>query len=135
MSFFRRRRKGTTNANIKVEDVYVITAMIISDYDDGTGFGPVCVDMCFLAKYKGGKYYELFSGKELEKEKQSEDRILQMTFDTPYVKKAEPLKRYLKDKSKKNVDVQLLFDFITKMNVLNSLGAFKNEENDKNNEK
>lgn len=130
MAFFRRKRKGTINANAKVADVYVVTSMIISSHNDGTGCGPMCVTMYFLAKCEDGEYYELFSGKKLEKEKQPEDGFLSQTFDTPYVKKAEPLTKYLRNPNKVTIDIQSLFDFITQMNVLGKLGAFSDEEDE-----
>lgn len=52
------------------------------------------------------------------------------SFDTPYIEKIEPLTEYLRDKSEKKMNIQLLFDFITNMNVLNSLGAFEDDEDD-----
>lgn len=58
------------------------------------------VTMYFLAKREKGEYYELFSGKKLEKEEQPKDGFLVQNFDTPYVEKAEPLKMYLKNPNK-----------------------------------
>ena len=130
MAFFKRKRKGTINAKVKVADVFVTTSMIISSHNDGTGCGPKCVTMYFLAKCEDGEYYELFSGKKLEKEKQSENGFLFQTFDTPYVKKAEPLTNYLRKPDKVTIDIQSLFDFITNMNVLDKLGAFSDKELD-----
>ena len=124
MSFFNKRRKDTINQKVKVADVFVITSMIISSYNDGTGLGPRCVTMYFLAKSENDEWYELFSGRKLEKEKEPEDGILSQTFDTPYVEKAEPLAKYLKNPNKIMIDTQSLFDFITNMNVRGVLGAF-----------
>lgn len=130
MAFFKKKRKGTINTNVKVADVYVVTSMIISSHNDGNGFGPMCVTMYFLAKCENGEYYELFSGKKLEKEKQPEDGFLSQTFNTPYVKKAEPLNQYLRNQKKVTIDIQSLFDFITQINVLGKLGAFSDEEDE-----
>jgi len=130
MAFFRRKRKGTINAKVKVADVQVVTSMIISSHNDGTGGGPMCVTMYFLAKCEDGEYYELFSGKKLEEEKQPEDGFLLQTFDTIYVKKAESLKNYLSNQNIKIIDKQSLFDFITNMNVLGKLGAFSSKEDE-----
>ena len=68
MAFFRRKRKDNINAEVKVAevkvaDVFVATSEIISSHNDGTGCGPRCVTMYFLAKCEDGEYYELFSGK------------------------------------------------------------------------
>jgi hypothetical protein len=112
MAFFKRKRKGTINASVKVADVSVVTSMIISSHNDGTGGGPMCVTMYFLARHEDGEYYELFSGKKLEKESQNDSST--KSLDTPYVLKAEPLKNYLKDEK---IDIQSLFDFITLLNV------------------
>lgn len=124
MVFFKRKRKGTINENVKVADVQVVTSMIISSHNDGSGGGPWCVTMYFLAKCEDGEYYELFSGKKLEKEKQPEDGFLSQNFDTPYVKKTEPLTKYLRNPNKVTIDIQSLFDFIIQMNVLGELGTF-----------
>ena len=112
MAFFRRKRKGTINAKVKVADVQVVTSMIISSHNDGTGGGPMCVTMYFLAKCEGGEYYELFSGKKLEKENQPEDGFLSQTFDTPYVKKAEPLTKYLENPNKVTIDIPITIEMI-----------------------
>lgn len=66
--------------------------------------------MLFLAKCEAGEYYELFSGKKFEREERTKSGFVVRTFDTPYVKKAEPLTKYLKDKSKKEFDIQQLSD-------------------------
>ena len=129
MAFFKRKRKGTINTNVKVADVYVVTSIIISSHNFIIGRGPMCVTMYFLAKCEDGEYYELFSGKKMEKEKQPEDGFLAHTLDTPYVEKAEPLNKYLKS-NKLTIDIESLFDFITDMNVLGKLGAFPDEEDE-----
>lgn len=128
MAFFKKKRKGIINANVKVADVHVVTSMIISSHNDGTGAGPKCVTMYFLAKCEDGEYYELFCGKKLEKEKEPEEGFLSQTFDIPYVKKAEPLTKYLRNPNKVKIDIQSLFNFITDMNVLSKLGVFSEEE-------
>lgn len=127
MAFKKRKRKGTIKANVKVAEVYVVTSRIISSHNNETGGGPMCATMYFLAKYEDREYYELFSGKKLEKEKQPEDGYLSQTFNTPYVKKAEPLTKYLRNPNEVTIDIQSLFDFITNMNVLAKLGELSNE--------
>ena len=114
MSFFnfKKKQKGTINSKVKVDDIYVISSLIISSYDDGTDDGPYTVTMYFLAKCINNEYYELFSGKKLEKESQNDSST--KSLDTPYVLKAEPLKNYL---NTNKIDIQSLFDFITLFNV------------------
>ena len=56
MAFFRRKWKGTIETNVKVSDIYVVTSIIISNHNDGTGAGPMCVTMYFLAKCEAGDY-------------------------------------------------------------------------------
>ena len=130
MAFFRRKRKGTIETNVKVSDIYVVTSMIISSHNDGTGAGPRCVTMYFLAKCENGNYYELFSRKKLEMKNQPEYGIWSRTFDTPYVENTEPLTKYLINQKKEMIDIQSLFDFITQMNVLDKLGVFSEEDDD-----
>lgn len=130
MAFLKRRRRGIRQAKVKVADVYVVTSMIISSNDDGTGRVHKCINMYFLAKCKDGEYYELFFGKKLEKERQPKDGFLLQKFDIPYVKKAEPLKKYLKNQNKVTIDAKSLFDFITLVNAWGNLDAFLDEEDE-----
>lgn len=127
MSFFKRKHKESTDTMVKVADVFVTTSMIISSHNDGTGCGPMCVTMYFLAKCEDGEWHELFSGKKQETEKQPQDGFLSQTFDTPYVQKSEPLIKYMRNPNKDTIDLQSLFDFITNMNVLGQLGAFSED--------
>ena len=112
---FKKKQKGTINSKVKVDDIYVISSLIISSYDDGTDDGPYTVTMYFLAKCINNEYYELFSGTKLEKESQNDSSP--QSLDTPYVLKAEPLKNYLTDENTNKIDIQSLFDFITRFNV------------------
>lgn len=122
MPFFKKRRNGTISKTVKVEDVFVITAMIISSCNYDRGSGPKDVTMYFLATCNGNEYYELFSGKKLDKEEQtSEDGVSCHDFDTPYVKKAEALKNYLSNPNMITIDIQTLFTFITHINMSNYL--------------
>lgn len=133
MAFFRKK-KGTIKSHIKVADVYVVTSIIISDYNDGTGVGPRCVTMYFLASCEDGEYYELFSGIKLKKKEQPENDILFQNFNTPYIEEVAPLTKYLKNPNKVVIDIQSLFDFITYMNVLWTLGALSDEEKNEDSE-
>ena len=130
MAFFRRKRKGTIETNVKVSDIYVVTSMIISSHNNGTGAGPRCVTMYFLAKCENGNYYELFSRKKLVMKNQPEYGVWSRTFDTPYVEKTEPLTKYLINQKKEMIYIQSLFDFITQMNGLDKLGVFSEEDDD-----
>ena len=132
MAFFKRKESTNSSTLANVEDVYVAKTTITSSHNDGTGCGPQCVTWYFLVKLENNEYHELFAGKKLEKEKDiHKDDMVIAYFDTPYIEKIEPLTYYLRDKSQKKIDIQLLFDFITNMNVLNSLGAFEDKEGDK----
>lgn len=138
MSFFRRLMFDTFGKSVNIENVYVAEADIISSYNDGTGSGPKMCTSFFLVTRKKDKvlpafdkFYELFSGKQLKSEAEDNAaRIFVKTFDTPYVVKVTPLKEFLVHPEKKKMNIELLFDFITKMNTDKSLGAFdeKNEE-------
>ena len=127
MAFLKRKRKSLSPSNsiVKVDDIHVVTCQIISSHNDGRGGGPYCVTMCFLAKYIEHEYFELFSGKELESEIQPKDGVISKSFDTPYVKKVEPLRKYLRNQNKTTIDMHSLFDFITNLNVMRQLGAFE----------
>lgn len=135
MAFFKRKASTNLSTLVNVEDVYVATTTITSSHNDGTGWGPRCVTWYFLVKLENNEYHELFAGKKIEKEEDThKDDMVVANFDTPYIEKIEPLTEYLRDKSKKKINIQLLFDFITNMNVLNSLGAFEDNESDEGDE-
>ena len=51
-------------------------------------------------------------------------------FDTPYIQKSEQIRKYLKNKATKEMDIQSLFQFITNMNVRNMLGAYDQDDED-----
>jgi len=129
MAFFKRKASTNPSTLVNVEDVYVATTTITSSHNDGTDCGPRCVTWYFLVKLENNEYHELFAGKKIEKEEDThKDDMVVASFDTPYIEKIEPLTEYLRDKSEKKMNIQLLFDFITNMNVLNSLGAFEDDE-------
>lgn len=131
MTFFKRKVSSNTSrvVEVEVEEVYVAKTTIVSSYDDGTGCGPRCVTWCFLVKLEDGEYKELFSNRKLEKQEDTNrNGIVIADFDTPYIDNVEPLKEHLLDKNTEKMNIQLLFDFITNMNVLTSLGAFKDDE-------
>ena len=133
MSFFKRKKSNNRSAKLKFNcaDVYLLTTTIISSYDDGMGYGPRCVTLYFLSTRCQNEYYELFSGKKLKKESDCHsDGFVSKTFDEPYIEKIEPLKDYLRDKNKKTMDSQLLFDFITQMNVEASISNSGRSDDD-----
>ena len=132
MAFFKRKASTNSSMLVNVEDVYVATATITSSHNDGSGWGPRCVTWYFLVKLENNEYHELFFFFFIEKEEDTHnDDMVVASFDTPYIEKIKPLTEYLRDKSEKKMNIQLLFDFITNMNVLNSLGAFEdNQENE-----
>lgn len=124
MAFFKKRKDSKPPSTlVNVEDVYVVTTTITSSYNDGTGCGPRCVKWYFLAKLENNEYFELFAGKKLEKD------LVCVKFDTPYIEKVEPLTEYLCVNHKKHINIQLLFDFITNMNVKNSLQTSTDSKN------
>lgn len=137
MSFFRRLIFDTFFKSVNIKKVYVAEADIISSYNDGTGTGPKMCTSFFLVTRKKDKalpafdkFYELFSGKQLKSEiEDNAARLFVKDFDTPYVVKVTPLREFLVHPNKKKMNIELLFDFITKMNADNSLGAF-DEENE-----
>lgn len=50
--FFTRKRKSRIDKNVKVAEVYVVTAKIVSSYNNGDGCGPMCVTMYFWPNLK-----------------------------------------------------------------------------------
>lgn len=121
MSIFSKR-KSTEAATLNVEEVNIATTIIISSYNDGSGTAPRCVKWYFLVREVNGKYYEIFSNKQIEKEEDTHHNgFTSQNFDTPYIQKLEPLTQYLKSSNKKVIELQLLFDFILNINVQEQL--------------
>ena len=123
------------NTLVNIKDVYVAKTTIILSYNDGTGCGPRCVTWYFLVKLKNNEYHELFAGKKIEKEEDThKNGKVFKNFDVPYIEKVEPLTEYQRDNSEKKMDIQLLMDFITNMNILNSIGALEEDQENEDNE-
>ena len=116
------KRKLTETATLNVEEVNIATTIIVSSYNDGSGVGPRCVKWYFLVREVNGKYYEIFSNKQIEKEEDTHhNEFTSQSFDTPYIQKLEPLTQYLRNPKKKVIELQLLFDFILDINVQEQL--------------
>lgn len=126
MRIFKKKQTKCTQENggnevreIRCDEVYVLTTEIISSHDDGSGWGPQCVTLYYLGTKKGGIYYELFSGKKLAEEKDTHLKdCVSKEFNVPYITKVEMLTKYLRDQTMKTIKLNLLFDFITDMNVI-----------------
>ena len=77
----------------------------------------------FPVREVNGKYYEIFSDKQIEKEEdENHNGFTSQNFDTLYIQKLEPLTQYLRNPV---IEVQLLFEFILDMNVQERLATFK----------
>ena len=82
----------------------------------------MCITWYFLATKQEDKYYELFSDINIMEEKDTHaNGIVEKEFDKPYITEIEPLRKYMMDKKAKKIKKQILFDFITMMNVDNVL--------------
>lgn len=111
--------------------MYVCKVFLTSNYDDGSGLGPQCVDFYLLAKLENEKYSELFSGKNLEMEKDChKDRFTFKNLNTIYIEEVKPLSDYLINESLQLIDIQDLFDFIVNYNVLIYLDSLDEKEKD-----
>ena len=109
--------------------MYVCKVSLTSNYDDGSGLGPQCVDFFLLAKLENQEYSELFSGKTLELEKDChKDDFTFKKFNTIYIEEVRPLRDYLINDSLQIIDIQDLFDFIVDYNVSTYLGSTAEEE-------
>ena len=133
MGFFNRKKDDVTLklSKVLVSEVYVCKVSLTSNYDDGSGLGPQCVDFYLLAKLENEKYYELFSGKNLEMEKDChKDEFTFKNFNTIYIEEVRPLRDYLINESLQIIDIQDLFDFIVNYNVLIYLDSLDEKEED-----
>ena len=133
MGFFNRKKDDVTlkPSKVLVSEVYVCKVSLTSNYDDGSGLGPQCVDFYLLAKLENEKYSELFSGKNLEMEKDChKDGFTFKNFNTIYIEEVKPLSDYLIKESLQLIDIQDLFDFIVNYNVLIYLDSLDEKEED-----
>ena len=128
MGFFNRKKDDVTLklSKVLVSEVYVCKVSLTSNYDDGSGLGPQCVDFYLLAKLENEKYSELFSGKNLEMEKDCHKD----GFTFIYIEEVRPLREYLINESLQIIDIQDLFDFIVNYNVLIYLDSLDEKEED-----
>ena len=117
---------------ILIKQIYIFCKVYLaSNYDDGSGLGPQCVDFYLLAKLENEKYSELFSGKNLEMEKDCHnDGFTFKNFNTIYIEEVKPLSDYLINESLQLIDIQSLFDFIVNYNVLIYLDSLDEKEED-----
>ena len=126
MTFFKRKRKSLGKETYLANELYVLKTVVTSNYNDGSGFGPRCVTVYLLARQENNVYYELFTDKKIQRESDMHsDGAICLTFNVPYIEEVKPITEY---SDKKKFEKSLLFDFIMEMNVLNSLGAFEEEE-------
>lgn len=125
MGFWNKTPRGRKTSSFKTDEVYIATTTIVSSHDDGSGVGPICVEVYLLVYEVENQYYDIFADKKIEKVVVDN----YSNFNTPYISKVEPLKKYLKKPNKKSIELQLLFDFILNMNVLGKLKAFSNTDN------
>ncbi len=133
MGFFNRKKDDVTLklSKVLVSEVYVCKVSLTSNYDDGSGLGPQCVDFYLLAKLENEKYSELFSGKNLEMKKDChKDRFTFKNLNTIYIEEVKPLSDYLINESLQLIDIQDLFDFIVNYNVLIYLDSLDEKEED-----
>lgn len=133
MGFFNRKKDDVTLklSKVLVSEVYVCKVSLTSNYDDGSGLGPQCVNFYLLAKLENEKYSELFSGKNLEMEKDChKDGFTFKNFNTIYIEEVKPLSDYLINESLQLIDIQSLFDFIVNYNVLIYLDSLDEKEED-----
>lgn len=133
MGFFNRKKDDVTLklSKVLVSEVYVCKVSLTSNYDDGSGLGPQCVDFYLLAKLENEKYSELFSGNNLEMEKDChKDGFTFKNFNTIYIEEVRPLREYLINESLQIIDIQDLFDFIVNYNVLIYLDSPDEKEED-----
>ena len=112
---FKRSKKKKKEADKKrvyysklyeTERIYLLTTEVISDYNDGSGAGPIAsIQQYYLATKEQDKYYELFSKVELTEEKK---------FNIPHIVKVGRITEYVKDEM---LTSEELFEFVLKRNM------------------
>lgn len=120
MSIFKKTEETTRNVKFNCSEVYVLTTTITSSYEDSTK----SITLYFLSTKRGDEYYELFSDTKLEKKYDTDLSKCNKEFYKPYIEKVEPLRVYMLDKNKKKIKSEVLFEFITAMNVTNIIYSY-----------
>jgi len=119
-------RSGEDKSNlIDTKDVFLLTTYVVSSYDDGSHDGPKMVKVLFYAKKGENAYYELFSGMEIEPF-DVEHPI--DCFDKAFMKKAEPLSKYLRNPENSMMKASELMEFLTLLNTQEILKAKSKQE-------
>ena len=119
-------RSGEDKSNlIDTKDVFLLTTYVVSSYDDGSHNGPKMVKVLFYAKKGENAYYELFSGMEIEPF-DVEHPI--ECFDKAFMKKAEPLSKYLRNPENSIMKASELMEFLTILNTQEILKAKSKQE-------
>ena len=119
-------RSGEDKSNlIDTKDVFLLTTYVVSSYDDGSHNGPKMVKVLFYAKKGENAYYELFSGMEIEPF-DVEHPI--DCFDKAFMKKAEPLSKYLRKPKNSMMKASELMEFLTLLNTQEILKAKSKQE-------
>ena len=98
------------------EDIKVATTEIISSKCDATGGGPKSIKWYFLVyecEEDGTRtYHEIFSGGKIKYHLDTSGKGFSCKkFDTPYIKKVEPLSEYMNNIAT-DIEAQVLFNFI-----------------------
>ena len=135
MAFFKKRKiKSKVDEHniiatiLKVSEIKLATTTIVSSYLGNIWNGPKYVKWYFLVREVDGKFYEIFSNREIKKDGESHHKECMISiFDRPYITEVEPLTNYLKNPSDDVVESQLLFDFILTMNVRERLKTFEED--------
>ena len=96
--------------------IYLLSTEVISDYNNGTGAGPISVTQYYLAKKRGNTFYELFSKVKLKKENSAISGFVSKKFNIPIIKEVDSMEAYVKNPDTK-VTIEELFYFITALNA------------------
>jgi len=112
-------KQETKEMEYDPKEIYVLSTIVISDFDYGMGACRRRLKKYYLAQKKDDCYYELFS-------KVRVDQGPIKHWNAPYVKKAELLEVYIKEVDFK-LSAEFLFLFITKMNTDSQMQFLKNE--------
>lgn len=120
-NFMNKFRSSENKSNlIDTKDVFLLTTYVVSSYDDGSHDGPKMVKVLFYATKGENAYYELFSGMEI-KPFDVEHPI--ECFDKAFMKKAEPLAKYLRNPNDSMMKASELMEFLTLLNTQEILKA------------
>ena len=113
--FLHKKEKNSCQKNNEdafvVANLFIATTDVISSYNDRSGGGPRCIKIYLVVTKKSNKYFEVFSGREIDMKSNC------TSFNVPYIKEMKPFSDVLNDPHMQFINKKDVFDFILYKNI------------------